>query len=507
MIWSGISQANERAEFKNYDRNGFDIYNHTEPDNVSTYSQLLNGGINSQIGLAKTLSVMPGDTIEVEVYAKYRNVTGSAGNLSGFAAALTSAFGLSSGMIGDPGLAYGALDDYGAIIASGFDHSDDLNAPKAYLNILLFDKNYNFVDAAYKQIDENYYQTDAQTTAGIKAPHGLISRQIVVPTAGYAYIFLSNENPGQMDVYFDDLKIRHAKSPVIQMDDYYPFGLTFNSYWRENGLSQQYLYNGKELQDELEINWSDYGARMYLPEIGRWGVIDPLADQMRAWSPCNYAFNNPILLIDYDGMAPGDPQGEVVKKESVIDLSKARNITVSETTVTALPTETRTIKHRNGNRTIVAINKVQTTQNKTTFSVSAVESSVLNKDLKVSTEGTIQTEVSINIKLVDGEGKVLEALTNEYTQPAVKTNEMGELAQGFSEVIGDNPNNVPGLSFKLSSANTAYEIAKFFQGATETPSSSTSKFAEGALNAMQSGLDPKAVEKLKSKTNNSKIVE
>ena len=103
-------------------------------------------------------------------------------------------------------------------------------------------------------------------------------------------------------LYVDEFRLTTVE--IAQENHYYAFGLDMAGVSKTAANSHSYTYNGKELQ--AETGWHDYGARMYDGQIGRWGAVDPLSDQMRRFSTYNYAFNNPISFIDPDGKAP-DP--------------------------------------------------------------------------------------------------------------------------------------------------------------------------------------------------------
>lgn len=151
-------------------------------------------------------------------------------------------------------------------------------------------------------------------------------------TAGtFSYIFQYKDHLG-------NVRLSYAKNPTTQVLEiidethYYPFGLKHKGYVALEESSNKYKYNGKELQDELGLNFYDYGARNYDPALGRWMNIDPLAEKSRRYSPYTYALDNPVYFIDPDGMMAYPPVGFDAKTGTVHSDKDGSWVYDSETT-------------------------------------------------------------------------------------------------------------------------------------------------------------------------------
>ncbi|MEZ2338547.1 DUF6443 domain-containing protein [Mucilaginibacter sp. RCC_168] len=138
--------------------------------------------------------------------------------------------------------------------------------------------------------------------------------------AAYNYEYMLTDHLGSSRVNFDT---GTGVTRQVQTDDYYAFGKEINN--KTNGIKNEYLYNKKELQENLGLY--DYGARFYDPVIARWTSVDPLAEKTRRFSPYVYGKNNPIRFIDPDGMKAYDwldkGNGNYVWDDRVVDQKTA----------------------------------------------------------------------------------------------------------------------------------------------------------------------------------------
>jgi RHS repeat-associated protein len=166
----------------------------------------------------------------------------------------------------------------------------------------------------------------------------------------YLYVYVSNQRDKSLHknyrdkrrniaVYFDNLQVTHTPGPLLEemersvirrykmknknehrQTHYYPFGLTMagiSSKALTGAAENKFKYNGKEEQreefsDGSGLEWLNFHARNYEPQIGRWHNIDLLADKYFSISTYVYVANNPIRYIDPDGRQIKDPD-DIVK--------------------------------------------------------------------------------------------------------------------------------------------------------------------------------------------------
>jgi RHS repeat-associated protein len=176
------------------------------------------------------------------------------------------------------------------------------STPEAYLTILFFDERFNFIAAA----DGGVAQQQVAATVGSNGAQ-LVLANIKAPKNGYAYVYVNNQS--DQDVYFDNLQVGVTAGNIIEEDHYYAYGLKIagisskklgDSF--EGLLKNNNLYNDKELFDDGDLDWYDYGFRNYDPQIGRFMQLDPLTDDFPFLTPYQYASNDPITNIDLDGL-------------------------------------------------------------------------------------------------------------------------------------------------------------------------------------------------------------
>ena len=191
--------------------------------------------------------------------------------------------------------------------------------PYAWLYILFFDEQMNFVQDGSRRIQVS--EPDA-ANATLTLPN------VQAPNNGYAFVYVCNGSDPM--VYFDNFQVTLAHGAILEEDHYYTYGLKIAAISsqalpdpHEGTTDNNYLYNGKQLMPDANLDWYNYGYRNYDPQIGRFVQLDPLSSSFPYLSPYQYAGCDPVLNVDLDGLEPMLPTVVVTHVEFTAGISNA----------------------------------------------------------------------------------------------------------------------------------------------------------------------------------------
>ena len=164
--------------------------------------------------------------------------------------------------------------------------------------------NYKAFDQPYNGKDNDDYVNGQGFCCNDGTPEAAQAR-VMARTRAANGNFKPNDDYEKMQFYYhpDHLGsssyITNLDGEVAQHIEYVPFGEVFIEE-RNNTWNTPYLFNAKEFDEETGMYY--YGARYYEPRISLWMSCDPMQEKHPDISSYCYVFDNPIKLIDPDGM-------------------------------------------------------------------------------------------------------------------------------------------------------------------------------------------------------------
>jgi RHS repeat-associated protein len=262
---------------------------------TGSYVARLNARTERRQGPSIRLNLAAGDSIRAEVYARYDRENG-AGNLLKKGALIAGSTIISvpgqtgTDLIKSVATPHRWLPFVGASLAiiPQLLKAKRAELPMAYLRYELFTKDSQLVATRTQALHRTATDEWQLLQAGMKAD-----------SAGFVHVSLVNETG--TPAYFDDMALNKVASTPYQENHYDPFGLNLVGIEQSEVPNSAFQYNGKEKQEEFGLNWTDYGARMYDAQLGRFTEIDRFSEKYPSNSPYSYSLNNPIRFIDING--------------------------------------------------------------------------------------------------------------------------------------------------------------------------------------------------------------
>lgn len=208
------------------------------------------------------------------------------------------------------------------------------------------------------------------------------------------------------------------------------------------GWATPYTFTGKEKDDLTGLQY--FGARYYDSRISIWYGVDPMAEKYPQYTPFNYTLDNPIRLVDPDGMEVDDviisgPQAD----KAVQELNKSSSLKITRNQQTGQISASGKPSNKADKKLLEAINDKKITVELRTTDKQLIDSKDGTKDVPLipaayegSTVNEDQKVNALQIINVDNAVKISELLGE--TPAATITHEINESFFGAKRDPGGN---------------------------------------------------------------------
>ena len=177
--------------------------------------------------------------------------------------------------------------------------------------------NYKFFDVPYNGIDNDNYADGEGFCCNDGSMEAAVAQARKDQTRAVSRSFKDPDNYENLQFFYhpDHLGsssfITNLEGEVVQHIEYVPFGEVFieerNDVW-----NTPYLFNAKEFDEETGMYY--YGARYYEPRLSLWMSTDPKQEIFPYLSTYAFCKNNPIIVVDPNGMEWDYIEGDGTRK-------------------------------------------------------------------------------------------------------------------------------------------------------------------------------------------------
>ena len=295
-VFEGVAESRQTLAF----------HNTTDPSIAEPEPQRVATLMPGEQGPSKSLQVHRGDTIRLKVNARYETTPSQVQGLEGVATEIAGALQKTASGLESSG----ASESISGLGATGALANDQAKTPQAHMNYLVYDEDYQLIDQGFVAVSE-------AAAVGAKNPDAApeaLTLEVPIEEDGFVYAYLSNgaadvsvpaNGPvanNNTPVHFDDFTVEQ-QSYIVAVHDYYPGGL-LHQQAMPSQLPSKYLFQGAELTQDLGLNWYSFGLRNnYMPDLMRWGSVEPAANLYQSYSAYHFAGNNPVSNYELNGAA------------------------------------------------------------------------------------------------------------------------------------------------------------------------------------------------------------